>query len=422
MVREKQGQESAVSVFLLSVTACLIYAVSSGIRSNYGVMLNAISENSGVSYSSVSFVLALAQLVFGATQPIFGIISLKKSNRFVMCCGVLMMTVGLIAIPRCVSMWSLIVFLGVLLPAGTGAISFGIIMSALASSLSQKSVSTVSGFVNASSGIGSSAFSPLLQALIAAVGLTVTMFFMSVPVILLLPASLWLCRTRSDAGRELSAPIEKEHIENMSDIKKMFVDALKSRAYQFLMIGFFTCGFHMAIIETHLYSQFVSYGFPERTAAYAFSIFGVAGIIGAILSGAACGRSEMRRVLGFLYGSRAVITLCFFMAPKTVPVIFAFAVFLGLTGNSTVTPTFGLVNKTFGAAKVATLLGFLFLCHQCGSFISAWVGGVSASMTGTYTLIWTFDIFLCVLASAVSFSIKETVTRNVSNENFMKRS
>ncbi|GHV41264.1 MFS transporter [Synergistales bacterium] len=409
MEQKRQEQDNAVLVFFLSAASCLIYAVSSGIRSNYGIMLNAISENSGVPYSSVSFVLAVAQLVFGVMQSIFGIIALKKSNRFVMCCGILMMTVGVVTIPYCTSMWMLTIFLGFLLPSGIGALSFGIIMSALTPSLSKKGVSTVSGLVNASSGIGSSVFSPVLQTLIATAGLLGAMFFLSVPVILLLPISLWLCKTRGGAGHELSALNSKEKDRNKTDVKEMFADALHNRAYQFLMIGFFTCGFHMAIIETHLYSQFISYGFSKEIAAYAFSVFGVAGIAGAVLSGAACGRSRMKQVLAFLYGARAVITLCFFAAAKTIPVIFAFAAFLGLTGNSTVTPTFGIVNKTFGAAKVATLLGFLFLCHQAGSFISAWIGGVSVSLTGTYTLIWTSDIFLCVIASFVSFRIKETI-------------
>jgi MFS family permease len=407
---KRQGQESTVAIFLAAVAACLVYAVSSGIRSNYGVMLNAISKNSGVPYSSVSFVLAVGQLVFGIMQSVFGIISLKKSNRFVLCCGVLMMAVGLTAIPHCTSMWSLIIFLGILLPAGTGALSFGIIMSAVTPLLPEKNVPTVSGLVNASSGIGSSVFSPVLQTLIAAGGLLGAMFFLSVPTLLLLPVSLWLCRTKAGSvEKNLSASGEKDSDQKKTDIKKIFIDALHNRTYQFLMIGFFTCGFHMAIIETHLYSQFTSYGFSEKIAAYAFSTFGVAGIIGAVLSGSACSKIRMKQVLGFLYGIRAIVTLCFFSMPKTIPVIFVFAAFLGLTGNSTVTPTFGLVNKTFGIAKVAMLLGFVFLCHQVGSFISAWIGGISVSLTGTYTLIWASDIFLCIMASIVSFRIKETV-------------
>ena len=130
MTLKNNTKKNLLSVILLTSAACLIYTINAGIRSNYGIMLNAISESSGMSYSSVSFVLAVGQLVFGVVQPIFGIIALKRSILFVLSCGILLITSGLLMIPFCKSMWTLLFFLGILLPSGTGALSFGIIMSA----------------------------------------------------------------------------------------------------------------------------------------------------------------------------------------------------------------------------------------------------------------------------------------------------
>ena len=61
---------------LLTIAAGLMYAINSGIRGNYGVLLGPISENSGLEYSSISFVLAVSQLTFGLMQPIFGVAAL----------------------------------------------------------------------------------------------------------------------------------------------------------------------------------------------------------------------------------------------------------------------------------------------------------------------------------------------------------
>lgn len=55
--------------------------------------------------------------------------------------------------------------------------------------------------------------------------------------------------------------------------------------------------------------------------------------------------------------------------------------------------------------KVATLIGFLFFCHQIGAFFSAWLGGICVAMTGNYILVWILDIVLCLFASAASFKI-----------------
>ena len=61
----------------LTLSACLIYAVTAGIRGNYGILLGPLSESTGIGYSSISFVLAIAQLTFGAMQPFFGIMTMK---------------------------------------------------------------------------------------------------------------------------------------------------------------------------------------------------------------------------------------------------------------------------------------------------------------------------------------------------------
>ena len=401
-MKQQCNYKHPLFIVLLTIAACLIYAISAGIRSNYGIMLRAISQNSGISYSSISFVLAVGQLVFGIMQPVFGVIALKKSNPFVLSCGVLLTVAGLLIIPFCKSVWMLLLFLGILLPSGTGALSFGIIMGAITAKLSENIASTVSGFVNASSGVGNTVLSPVLQTLIAGGSLFGAMLFLSVPTLILLPVSLWLCRPIPDQTQKKTQSTPEKNIP----LKSLFLEALHNRTYQFLMIGFFTCGFYMAIIETHLYTQITTYGFSEKIAAYAFSIYGIFTMIGSVLSGVLCSRIQMRWVLGCLYGLRSIIVL-FLVLPKTLSTICAFTALLGLTGNATVSHTSGLISRTFGAAKLATLFGFVFFVHQIGSFLSACLGGISISATGSYTLIWCMCALLCVLASFVSFCIRD---------------
>lgn len=404
--QQSRSTRGTTRIILLAAGACLIYAVSAGIRGNYGVMLGSIAETSGVTSATVSFVLAVGQLVFGIMQPVFGIVAMKRSNRFVLCIGSLLTAAGLLLIPFCKSTWMLLLFLGILLPSGTGALSFGIIMSTVTPKLPENKVSTVSGLVNASSGIGNTILSPAIQGFIAGSGLMGAMLFLSVPTLLLLPVSLWMCKSKK-SGTETVAAAGAPAAEETQSIKELFSEAIHNRNYRFLLIGFFTCGFHMAIIETHLFTQITTYGISEKTAAYAFSIYGIASIIGAITSGALCNRIPMQHVLGSTYGLRIVIIGAFLLAPKTLFTVYAFIILLGLTAPATVTPTSGLVSQIFGPAKLATLFGCVFFAHQVGSFFSAWLGGVSIAATGGYTLIWCAGSALCVLASVVSFCIKD---------------
>ncbi|MCC8167255.1 MAG: MFS transporter, partial [Planctomycetes bacterium] len=101
------------------------------------------------------------------------------------------------------------------------------------------------------------------------------------------------------------------------------------------------------------------------------------------------------------------IILAFLLLPKTLPVVLGIAVLLGLTAAATVVPTAGLVGKDFGTHTLGTLFGFVFLCHQLGSFFSAWLGGVFLSPTGDYVVIWCASAVLSALAAVVSFRVSE---------------
>jgi len=117
----KDTSTTKKTILLLTLAGCLIYAMSAGIRSNYGILLNPIIENSGITYSYVSFALALAQLVFGIMQPVFGIIAMKYSGAFVLRRGVILLVAGLLLLPLCKDMWMLLIVLGGILPSGNGS-------------------------------------------------------------------------------------------------------------------------------------------------------------------------------------------------------------------------------------------------------------------------------------------------------------
>jgi len=398
----KDTSTTKKTILLLTLAGCLIYAMSAGIRSNYGILLNPIIENSGITYSYVSFALALAQLVFGIMQPVFGIIAMKYSGAFVLRRGVILLVAGLLLLPLCKDMWMLLIVLGGILPSGTAALSFGIIMGVLTPQMPGRINAAVSGIVTASSGIGSTVFSPLIQTMMVAFGLLGTMLFIGIPALLLLPVSIAMCHSE----QRVQNTSRSDQVQEES-FGKMIGSAIKNRSYLCLMAGFFTCGFHMALIETHFYSQIVSYGHSGRIAAFAFSVYGIATMAGAVLSGILCSRIPMKYVLGGLYGSRCLMIVSFLALPKSIISIYIFIFLLGLTGNSTVPPTSGLVGQMFGAVKLAALFGIVFAAHQVGSFFSSWLGGVCLSGTGTYTIIWLIDALFCLMASAVSFMINE---------------
>lgn len=401
----------AFRVTLLTLAGCFIYAMHSGIRNNYGIMLNSIVDNAGISFTSVSFILAVGQLMFGLVQPAFGIMAVKRGNASVFISGVMLTVAGMMLTPLCKSTISLMLCLGILLPAGHGAISYGVIVGSITPKIPVGSVSVVSGIINASSGIGNTILSPVTNSLLRTGGLMYGMLVLAVPILLTLPISILMGReVKARTSKTIGAASQPLPAATGVNVKAMFQRALKNRTYIFLMIGFLTCGFHMALITNHLPTQIQSFGFSSEDAAYAFSIYGITTIIGSVLSGSMCNKFKMKNVLGFYYGLRPITILFFLILPKTLLTVTVFTALFGFSGAATVPPVSGLINKTFGAESIATLFGLVFFSHQIGGFFGAWLGGICFDMTASYTAIWVVGIGSSIVASAVSFAIRESET------------
>lgn len=404
----KAKNRNNIFQYIVAVTSvCLVFAVMQGIHDNYGIMLPGVVARSGLSYASVSFVIAVGQILYGATQPVFGMLAIRKSNAFVMFLGIVLMAAGLVATPFCGGLCSLLLAFGILLPAGTGALCFGIVMGALAPIIGEKRAAVASGIVQASAGVGDALMSPLLQQLTDSYGVAVSMPVFSLPIILMLPVVLWLGIKKKKIDRAQSA---QEQGSEDTKRKKMFSilkAAFLDRTYWCLLIGFSTCGFHMAIIETHLYSQYVDSGIPGHLASLTLTVYGIFTMFGAIITGFLGQKFRMKNVLACVYGIRVLIAAAFIMAPKSAPFAFAATAMLGLTGDSTVPPTTGIISNKVGVAKMAVAYGSIFIGHQTGAFASAWLGGILVSTPLGYTALWIVDLCLSAAAAIASFRIRD---------------
>ena len=391
------------AVILLVIGGCLLFGLSLGIRMNYGILLNAYADRTGLPYDKMSLVVAIGELVYGITQPLFGMAAIKRSNGFVLKIGLLLLGAGFIFSAFIRSVLLLAVTLGIFLSAGTGAVCFGIVMGAISPFIPKSKAAAVSGIVNASSGIGSSFMSPLIEYLMTGLGLTNTMLVLSLPAFALLPVVFGISALNR---RQIT-----EYTGNPGENQPSFWQTLKAathyRTYQSLMIGFATCGFHMSLIQNHLYSQIISYGIDKQTAAFAYTAFGIGTMGGALLCGLVCSKLPLKNVLGSLYLLRVIIIGVFFLIlPKNIISVVVFAMSLGLCGDATVTPTSEIISRKFGTVNMAFLFGVVFVCHQIGGFVSTWLAGMLLNTTGSYILIWMVDLVFCALAAFVSYGIK----------------
>ena len=70
-------------------------------------------------------------------------------------------------------------------------------------------------------------------------------------------------------------------------------------------------------------------------------------------------------------------------------------------------PTNGIVAHIFGTKYVGMLYGIVFVSHQIGSFLGAYLSGVFYEMNGNFDYAWYASIALSIFAGVIHLPIKE---------------
>jgi predicted MFS family arabinose efflux permease len=384
--------------WILVISAALILAVTMGIRNALGLFVSPLNTSTGLGIVTVSFALAVGQFVWGAAQPIFGALADRAGPVRIIALGAVLLALGLAATPFMHSSLGLILCLGVVSAAGAGGGSFSILIGAAAQRLPAERRAFASGFINAGGSFGQFVFAPLAQALITAFGWVTALLSLAASALLTIPLALPL-RDKHSGGPTV-------HIGGISLSEQTLV-AFKDRSYWCLHAGFFTCGFHIAFLVTHLPGEVALCGLPASVSAASLAIIGLANIAGSLGVGWLAQTHRMKMLLVWVYGIRAVAIVFYLMAPRTSLTFYVFALVLGVSWLATVPPTAGLVGKLFGTRYLATLFGLTLLSHQIGGFFGAWLGGLAVATSGNYDWMWYADIALATAAALVNLPIRE---------------
>src|SRR5262245_58563478 len=187
----------------------------------------------------------------------------------------LIFALGSALTPEVATSLGLVLTIGLLSAVGAGAVSFSVLIGAVSRHVPVTHRGTAAGVINAGSSFGQFVFAPLLQTLISAFGWMAAMWSLAVitlgtlPLARFMPGSQTSAVSTAGTGGGPWAAVK---------------DALADRSYLLLHAGFFTCGFHIAFLVTHLPSEVDMCGLPASVASWSLALIGLAN------------RSEARRV------------------------------------------------------------------------------------------------------------------------------
>ena len=389
-------------ILIVTLAAAGILMVTMGTRQSMGLFIAPIDESTGLGIASISLALAIGQFTWGAIQPVAGAFADRYGPRTVLIGGLVILALGCAITPFMGTGFGLVVSLGLLSAMGSGAGSFSVLIGAAAQRLPLESRGAASGVINAGGSFGQFVFAPVLQKLIQGIGWMGAMWAMALITLAALPLVGKL--TRSVEG-------EVKHVHEEGGLGKAIRHAMKDPSYLLLHAGFFTCGFHIAFLVTHLPGEVNLCGLPPAVASWSLAIIGLANIFGSLYAGSCVAKYRSKYVLSAMYGSRALLVILYLMAPRTELTFYIFAAGLGFTWLATVPPTAAIVGKLFGIRYLATLFGLTLLTHQIGGFLGAYLGGLAITQFGDFTWMWYADMALAAAAALINLPIREAPVR-----------
>ncbi len=384
---------------MVLVAGALVLSLSMGIRQSFGLYLEPMTQDLGISHSSFSLAIALQNLLWGALTPLVASFADRWGTGRTLVLGGIAYAAGLLVMALVPTLAGLHLGAGVLIGIAVSATGFPLVLSAVARHAPENRRGAWLGMATAGGSLGQFILLPTSQGLIGSFGWISSLLVLSVAAAFIVPLA-WPLQGRPATTGADSQPLGAALHE-----------ASRHRGYWLLNAGFFVCGFHVAFVATHLPAFLTSEGLSPAVGATALALVGFFNIIGSFGAGWLGTRFPMKRILTGLYLARALLIMLMMAAPLTPLTASLFGAGLGLLWLGTVPLTSGLVSQIFGARYLATLFGVVMLSHQVGAFLGAWLGGLSYDLTGSYNTVWWMATGLALIAAALHWPIADQPLR-----------
>ncbi len=388
---------ATIPLFRLLLCSALIVTVSMGVRHGFGLWLQPITQAQDWSRETFAMALAIQNITWG----LVGIFSGMLADRFgafrvLIGCGTLY-ALGLLGMAFADTPLSFALTTGVLIGMAQAGTTYPVIYGVIGRNISADRRSWAMGVAAAAGSFGQFLMVPVEGQLILALGWQQALVVLGLGSLLILPLA-WGLR-ESAMGHVTSL--------RQQTIAQAVREAFAYRSFQWLMAGYFVCGFQVVFIGVHMPSYLKDQGLSPEVASYALALIGLFNVVGTYAAGAVGERMSKPRILSAIYFLRAVAITVFLLVPLSPVSVYVFSAFMGLLWLSTVPPTSAVIAQIFGVTHLSMLAGFAFFSHQIGSFMGVWLGGLLYDRTGSYDVVWWWCIALGIFAGLANLPVRE---------------
>ena len=381
------------------IAASIVVIISLGIRQTFGLFYFDFNTDLDISISHFGFVMGLQLLLWGVFSPIFGYITDKYGGAIAIIIGFLFYLAGVLLFNSGFNSNAYFTLtIGVLIGIGLGSTAIGIPVSVVAKHFPASNRTIATGIVTCAGSFGYFVSPLLVRYSLIETGWENTLFYFCLLLGLGLIVALFVSTPKIPKG---------VNQDNNQTAKEALKEAFSNKSFNYLTLGFFVCGWHIALVATHIPIYINDRGLPEWCTVTILSMIGLFNIAGTLTSGYLAQKFSKKLILSTIYLARGLVIAIFIFLPPSPIIAVGFGIAFGFLWLSTVPPTMGLVGFIFGTKYIGLLYGIVFLSHQVGSFLGAYLGGVFHDLYGSYDYAWYISIALSIFAGLIHLPIIE---------------
>src|SRR5260370_14702732 len=146
---ETIARQRGRGAWVITLAAAAIFLVTMGTRQSLGLIISPLKGSTGLGIATISLAFAIAQLMWGAIQPIAGAVADRYGPAKVLSAALVVLAIGMTLTPFMTSGFGLMISLGVLSATGSGASSFSVLIGAASRHLSADKRGKAAGIINA---------------------------------------------------------------------------------------------------------------------------------------------------------------------------------------------------------------------------------------------------------------------------------
>ena len=381
------------------VIACagLAMTIVLGTRHGFGLYLQPMTLDLGISRETFSFAIALQNLFYGFSQPLTGMIADKFGAARVMAVGTIAYAIGLVLMSHSTTGMELNLSAGLLIGAAMGCCGFSTVYGVIGRVVPPEKRSTAMGIVGAAGSMGQFLMLPYGQLLINHLGWQQALLILAITVLLLLPLSTALVEDKKAQAKILFK----------QSIPAAVREAFSHRGFVLMCIAYTVCGFQLLFVSVHFPAYLIDQKMTPATGMIALALIGLFNTFGSYTWGWLGSRYTKKYLLGTLYFTRSMVIMAFILTPLSSMTVYLFSAAIGFLWLGTAPITSALIAHIFGARYLSTLAGCAFMFHQVGSFLGVWLGGRIFDATGSYTVMWWITIIAGFVAALLTLPVDE---------------